>query len=197
MDLRSYVFEMSVNKKALALFVILIAVALLLYNFSIAPFLKSQEKLKLSLLSQKALLEARLDSIEKMDSMDKDVKNLRKKIWNLENKFLTKDNLPDFFTSLRKLAKDTGVDILDMQISQNVQKTENVKAGDYKYEEVPVNISMRGTCPNIMLFLDGLRNKNVLFTISRMTVSPADEKLETAGAYLGLTLYATYEKDKE
>lgn len=195
MNVRNYITTLNINRKILFAFILLALLVFLFYNFSIAPFLERQKKLKLSLLSQKKLLEARLASVEKIDSMESEIVKLQKTLADLNDKFLTRDKLPTFFTSIRNLAEENGVTVLSMQISEKIPEKSQIKSEISKYEEVPVNISLSGTCYDMMFFLGKLRQESTLFSISRMIVKPADKKTQTVHTYLQVNLYVAYDRD--
>lgn len=200
MDFRELIFKMDIKVKIFGTFVILITVSYFLYSFSIVPLLHQRRSLRKELTAQQRLAEVRLASIDRVDSLEKELAEKKEVLKKINTKFLKEKELPAFFTELRNLIGESNVDIVNLTVQEKQPlsaKPVAEKKGEIKFERLPVNITLQGNYLDIIDFFAQLRKKPTLFTIPRISMRAEDETNESIFTDLQLVFYIIYEKTEE
>jgi len=193
MSLSEFIFKLNPKIKLLGIIIALIAGSYLLYIFMMTPLLQQRDRLKLSLVSQRKLLEVRTSSTTKIDKVEKELSKTQSEGDAIEARFLTEERLPAFFTELRDLASYNSVKVLNLKVGEKKPVGKDTKDMIYKYEEVPIDLSLSGNYRDTMKFFGQLRKKEIVSSISEMAISADKDQKDAVKTNLRLVLYLVYE----
>lgn len=172
----------------------LIAASYLIYVFLLTPLFDEQERLRLQLDSQQKILKTRLENINRVDALERELDSTSGKLSEIEKRFLTEERVPAFFEVFRKLAESSYLTIQNLKVGEKQALATGYESKDFKYDQLPVDVSLNGSYMDIINFLINLKKELAVYNVSKISMYAISDQADSIKADLQLILYLVYEK---
>ncbi len=165
------VFE-GISKEKVALGVCLVSFAgFILYNSLIAPQMRKLKTVKFQFVSQQKLMDSYNLIIENKDALVNELKLKEENFAKVKEKFISEEDLPNYFTDFRSLIKSYHLEVLSLDFSpQQIINGSDGKALN-NFGKMSFDVSVTGEYFNIMLLLYELEQTNSIFDKKSVAIS--------------------------
>lgn len=174
---------------------VVVLVGLLLYESLLAVQLQRLKAIDFQFVSQKKLLDFYCQLVENVDNLINETREKELNFIQIKKKFISEEDLPDFFANFRQQIKAGGLQI----VSLDFKPQEEIKGQDTSvlasYRRLPFEFSLKGKYFEAMLFLHKIEQSSPLFQIKSLLIK--QETAESAVVILDLkvAVYILTKKD--
>lgn len=179
---------MKIDRERIIGIAVLVVLTVLLYGVFLMPHGRRLKAIRQQYSSAVKLLAAQKTKGGRLEDLREENRQLRKKLYDIRNRFLTKEEINLFLKSFTKLAEDTGNEL------QAVDPLERKLPAEAGIEKMLVEVTISGDYSSIIGFLDALSKSEKILNITDVKIEREDKETRELTASFELTLFIIEDK---
>ncbi len=184
---------------SLVYMLILMISAGLSYRFLISPGWKRMSAARFHLNSQRELLQAKTEKVQRLGTMNDEVQGLKMAMAETRERMFSKDETTDFLELLHQVINQTGGVLITMlphdtmnplpkQTTEQMQELQDIDT-ESVCAQMSIQITIRGEYSEIISFFEQLTACRQLINVSKLNITTAPRKPAEVDARFTLNLY--------
>jgi Tfp pilus assembly protein PilO len=170
-------FKIIPKKRIIIGIILLVGIALLLFQSLLGPRLLQLKALRFLSFSQKRLLECKETITQNPTILLKTMEDTKSQFTELKSKFIVEKDLPSFFDDLRELVNKTGSHLVSLDLKPLVPIRDFALAEDRPayYQRLPLTMALSGDYISNLLLINKLEEDPRLIEIKNIKLSASGE----------------------
>lgn len=157
------------EKKIIGVLTVLL-LGFLLYQSLIATQLLRLKAIDFQFISQKRLLDFYAQLVRHVDTLINETKEKERNLSKIKIRFISEEELPDYFTNFRNLVKSHNLEVLSLDFKPQEAIADLERKPLEYFQRLPLDISIKGGYFNVVLLLYKLERDNAIFDIKSIHI---------------------------